>query len=206
MWLWSKGGERDVYGILKHKTRAPLGALFKMQTAKCLSSVTFHCHCYSQNSVQKIGDKAHIAPFEEMGLIVTQLPGLSNTTVSYQAALGARGWMKSGTDMAHIWEKKFDRLKTQISSHSSFHCSSAFSYLLPLICSRSLPFSRKPPLRVLESKGSRKEHSPVQQPSNNDYLQLFGYITNKQDVEKIATSVRGFSFHTIISKRELKKI
>lgn len=48
-WLWSKGGGRDVYSILKHKTRAPLGALFFFFFFKCkqlnISALSpFHCH------------------------------------------------------------------------------------------------------------------------------------------------------------------
>lgn len=168
-----RAGEWDIYSILKHKTRAHLGALFLMQTAKCLSPVTLSLplvyHGYSQNSVQKTGDKTRTAPFEEMGLICDSTARTrQHNSILYQAALGVQWWRKSGTDVAHIWEQKFDCLETQVSFHSSFHCISAFSYLPPLICSRSLPFSRKPPLYVLESRGSRKEHSPVQQPSNND--------------------------------------
>lgn len=52
-WLWSKGGGRDVYSILKHKTRAPLGAL--LFTASSYMSQS--CHIFAATGLSRVEEE-----------------------------------------------------------------------------------------------------------------------------------------------------
>lgn len=102
-WLWSKGGERDVCSIFKHKTRAPLEAVgfFSCKQLNVSALSYFHCH-WPTMSMLRIQYRRQEMRWGKRDPSATQVPGLSHAaTTLYQAALTVQG----GGSLWLTWQK-----------------------------------------------------------------------------------------------------
>lgn len=183
--------EDETYtAYLNTKPELLLGLVFLMQAAKRLSPVTFSLplvhHESGQNSVQKIGDEMHTAPAEANGTHLWLKCQDSVTQQQYYIKLLSGCEAEEICDClgtlsrTEIWRFKnadfFPQLLSIPAMHSrisSFVPRGDFHFQGSLHC-----VSWK--AEILErSRGSWRSNSLVQQPGNKDWLQLFGYSTNK---------------------------